>query len=70
MNVKFDFTSIIGSMFLDMSTSNSVDHDKDAVYPKDNISNILNNVGKNLKANDLKKFYNYTNDNYDATQLV
>ena len=62
---NIDFTSMIAAMFLDASSSNNVDHDKDAVYPKDNISTIINNVGKNLKANDLNKFYEYTNENYD-----
>ncbi|MBQ3048096.1 MAG: ABC transporter ATP-binding protein/permease [Clostridia bacterium] len=60
-----DFTALMTSMFLDMSTSANADHDKDAVYPKENITSIIDNVGKNLKANDLKKFYNYLNDNYE-----
>ena len=54
---NIDFTSMIAAMFLDASSNKEADHDKDAVYPKDNISTIINNVGKNLKANDINNFY-------------
>ncbi len=59
-----DFTSVIMSMFLDDSLSSNVNHDKDAVYPKDMISQVINNVGNSLSSNDLNKFYHYTNEHY------
>jgi len=65
---NIDFTSLVTSMFLDMSSSDSANHDKDAVYPKENISAIIDNVGKNLKANNLSNFYKYLNENYDQIE--
>lgn len=60
-----DFTSLIMSMFLDNSSSEDVDHDKDGVFAKDSISSILDGIGKNLDSNDLNSFYIYLNENFD-----
>ena len=60
---NIDFSSMITSMFLDMSQSDTSNHDKEAVYPKDNISTMLDSVGKNLSTNNLEEFYKYINDN-------
>ena len=60
-----DFTSVIMDMFMDTSSSDNVNHDKDAVYPKDSITNVLDNVGNSLESNNLTKFYAYLNENYD-----
>ena len=61
---NIDFSSIVMSMFLDNSLSNNVDHDKDGVYDKDSFSSIMSNMGNNLSANNLTKFYQYIKDNY------
>lgn len=60
---NIDFSSIIMQMFLGGDTTSKSDHDNEYVYPKDSISSIINNVGQNLKANDLNKFYKYLNQN-------
>lgn len=62
---NIDFSSIIMQMFLGGDDNKKVNHDKTNVYPKDSISSIMNNVGQNLRTNDLGKFYKYLNDNYD-----
>lgn len=59
-----DFTSVIMDMFLDTSSSDNVDHNKDAVYPKDSITNVLESVGSSMQSNNLTKFYTYLNENY------
>lgn len=61
---NIDFSSIIMQMFLGGRDNSSVDHDNLNVYPKDSISSLMNNVGQNLSANDLGKFYKYLNENY------
>ena len=60
-----DFTSVIMSMFTDTSTSKNVDHDKNGVYIKENISKMMNDVGGTLGTNNLEKFYAYINDHED-----
>ncbi|MBR4004183.1 MAG: hypothetical protein IKI95_09105, partial [Clostridia bacterium] len=62
---NIDFTSVITQMFLDKTQNDKITHDKDGVYIKENISNVLNSVGNNLNANNLGKFYKHLNDNYD-----
>lgn len=57
-----DFSSIVQSMFLNHSSSDSADHELDGVYPKENISNIINNVGSSTSSNNLNKFYNYISE--------
>lgn len=57
-----DFSSIVKSMFLNHSSSDSADHELDGVYPKENISNIINNVGSSTSSNNLNKFYNYISE--------
>lgn len=58
-----DFTSVLTSMFMS-SGSAEADHDKDAVYDKDSISNIMGSIGDNVKSNNLNKFNKYIKDNY------
>lgn len=60
-----DFTSIITDMFLNKDENEDVNHDKDAVYPKDSITSVLDKVGSNLQSNNLTAFYKYLNENYD-----
>ena len=67
---SYDFSSIMMDMFMDNSQSKEVDHDKDAVYPKDSISKVLDSVGNNLQSNNLTKFYAYLNENYDELEPV
>lgn len=62
---NIDFSSVVTQMFLDQSVDEDITHDKDGIYVKDNISNILNSVGNSLSANNLKKFYKHINENYD-----
>ena len=62
---NIDFTSVVTQMFLDKAQNDKITHDKDGVYIKENISNVLNSVGNNLNANNLGKFYEHLNDNYD-----
>lgn len=62
---SMDFTSIIMDMFMDSASSENINHDKDAVYPKDSITSVLENVGNSLQTNDLKKFKAYLIENYD-----
>ncbi len=59
-----DFTTVIMEMFLGGASGNGGEHDKDAVYPKDSISNVLDSVGNNLQSNDLTKFKAYLEENY------
>lgn len=59
-----DFTSVIMDMFMDTSSSDDINHDKDAVYPKDSITNVLDSIGNSLESNNLTKFYSYLNENY------
>ena len=63
-----DFTSVIMDMFLGGSSGNGGEHGKDAVYPKDSISNVLDSVGNSLQANDLTKFKAYLEENYSALE--
>jgi len=63
-----DFSSVITSMFLDDSTSENVDHDKDAVYPKDSISSVISSIGNSLSSNNLNKFYHYIDEHYDELE--
>jgi len=59
-----DFTSVIMDMFMDTSYSDKIEHDKDAVYPKDSITSVLDSIGNSLESNNLTKFYTYLNENY------
>ena len=59
-----DFASVITDMFLDASTSENVEHEKDKVYPKDSISSVLDSVGNSIDSNNLTKFYAYLNENF------
>ncbi|MBR4745271.1 MAG: ABC transporter ATP-binding protein, partial [Clostridia bacterium] len=54
-----DFTSVIQSMFMNNNTSDSIDHNKDGIYPKENISSIINSVGGSSTTNNLNKFHTY-----------
>ncbi len=65
---NIDFTSVLMQMFLGDNSSSNEGHDKDNVYPKDSISSIINNIGQNLQANDLEKFYKYLNENYSEIE--
>ena len=62
---SIDFTSVMMQMFLDDGTSKDIDHDKDAVYDKDSISSIMGSLGDNLRSNNLKKFKEHIETNYD-----
>lgn len=61
---NIDLTSAIMTMFMD-TEEGKLTHPLDGVYPRDKISNVLNDVGTNLKPNNLKAFYKYVNDHYD-----
>ncbi len=67
---SYDFSSIMMDMFMDNSQDKDVDHDKDAVYPKDSISKVLDSIGNNLQSNNLTKFYSYLNENYEDIDSV
>ncbi|MBE5745993.1 MAG: ABC transporter ATP-binding protein/permease [Clostridiales bacterium] len=60
---NIDFSSIVMSMFMNNNLSENVTHDKDGVYDKDSFSEMMSNMGNNLNANNLKKFYQHINDN-------
>lgn len=57
-----DYTDIIASMML--SNGSQKENDGDAVYSNDSLSQMINKMGSGLKANNLKKFYSYLNENY------
>ena len=62
---KVDFTSIITEMFMNNSSEEELDHKLDGVYAKENISKVINSVGNSMGTNNLEKFYDYINENYD-----
>ena len=62
---SIDFTSVMMQMFLDDGLSKEIDHEKDAVYDKDSISSIMGSLGDNLRSNNLKKFKEHIEANYD-----
>ena len=62
---KVDFTSIITEMFMSSSSEDELDHKLDGVYAKENISKVINSVGNSMGTNNLEKFYDYINENYD-----
>ena len=64
---SIDMTSLMASMLLSVGES-ELNHELDAVYPKDKISGLLDSVGTNLKANNLSKFYTYIEENYDEIE--
>ena len=61
-----DFTSVLSSMFT--SGSGDLDHDRDAVYDKDTISNIMGSIGDSVKTNNLKAFNQHIKDNYSKIE--
>lgn len=67
---SYDFSSIMMDMFMDSQVDKELDHDKDAVYPKDSISKVLDSIGNNLQSNNLTEFYAYLNENYDELEQV
>ena len=67
---SYDFSSIMMDMFMDNSEDEDVNHNKDAVYPKDSISKVLESIGNNLQSNNLTKFYAYLNENYEDIDSV
>ena len=60
-SVKLD--SIISSMLTIKLNEEKVAHKKDAVYPKDEISNIIDTFGNSLRTNNLKNFKSYLEEN-------
>ncbi len=58
-----DISTMMGMLFTD--DSKNVDHDKDAVYPKESMTEIFETLSKGIKKNNLNKFYNHINENYD-----
>ena len=62
---KVDFASIVTSMFLTAGSGNSEEHSEGKVYPKENISSMINSVGNNLGTNNLEKFYKYIGEHND-----
>jgi len=67
---SYDFSSIMVDMFMDSQADKELDHEKDAVYPKDSISKVLDSIGNNLQSNNLTEFYTYLNENYDELEPV
>ena len=65
---SYDFSSIMMDMFMERNADKELNHDKDAVYPKDSISKVLESIGNNLQSNNLTKFYKYLNDNYSEIE--
>lgn len=61
-----DFTSVLTSMFT--NGSGELDHDKDAVYDRDSISNIMGSIGDSVRSNNLNKFNKYIKDNYSKIE--
>lgn len=62
---SIDFSSIVMSMFLDTTENSKVNHSTDEVYSKENIAKLIDSVGDKLGSNNLEKFYDYINTNYD-----
>lgn len=60
-----NFSSVVMAMFADTSTSKNISHEKDAIYVKENISKMMNEVGKTLDTNNLEKFNEYLDVHYD-----
>ena len=60
-----DFSSLMLAMFTNDDEAKDPNHKLDGVYHKDSISSIMDSVGSNLNANDLKKFREYIIENYD-----
>ena len=60
-----DFSSLMLAMFTNDNETKNPNHNLDGVYHKDTISSIMDSVGSNLNANDLKKFRKYIIENYD-----
>jgi len=67
---SYDFSSIMVDMFMDSQADKELDHEKDAVYPKDSISKVLDSIGNNLQSNNLTEFYAYLNENYEEIDSV
>ena len=61
-----DFTSVLTTMFV--SGSGKLDHEKDADYDKDSISNIMGSIGDSVKTNNLNAFNKYIKDNYSKIE--
>lgn len=57
-----DYTDIIASMMFDKGGEK--ENDGDAIYSNDSLSQMIDTMGRGLKANNLKKFYDYLNENY------
>lgn len=61
-----DYTDIIASMML--NRGGNKEGKDDAIYSNDSLSQMMNTMGGGLKANNLKKFYDYINDNYSEIE--
>ena len=62
---KVDFASIMTEMFMSNAADDNVDHKLDGVYAKENISKVISSVGNSMGTNNLEKFYDYIDENYD-----
>ena len=63
---SIDLTTIMMQMFMTQADDNNGGaHDGDGAYTDNSISKIIDNVGNNLKTNNLTKFYAYINEHYD-----
>ena len=60
-----DFTSVVSYMFAHQAANDKANHDLDGVYPKENITNLLDSVGNSMGTNNLKEFKAYIDKNYD-----
>ncbi len=61
-----DFTSVVTYMFAHQAASDKTNHELDAVYPKENITNLLDSIGNSMGTNNLKEFKSYIDKNYDT----
>lgn len=58
-----DVSTMMGMLFTD--DSKDAGHDDDAVYTKESMTEIFETLSKGIKKNNLNKFYNHINENYD-----
>ncbi|MBR1988188.1 MAG: ABC transporter ATP-binding protein/permease [Clostridia bacterium] len=58
-----DVSTMMGMLFTD--DSKDAGHDDDAVYTKESMTEIFETLSKGIKKNNLNKFYEHINENYD-----
>ncbi len=62
-NKSIDLQSALTSMFMPSNNETKTEHDKDNIYPKEQVLGLLNSVGTSSTVNNLAPFYKYLNEN-------